>query len=118
MSIVADSAPGGLDRASMAKALSKCLQTASFYVNVANTEVLVTDAVSLQNAMPEFARSQRLTFVWNIVYDAPTLLQHLNTKVAFTVLTASFAALPFGDHRATLCGCTQLLLVTGVAASP
>jgi hypothetical protein len=47
MSIVADNAPGGIDRASMVKALSKCLQTASFYGKVAGTEVLVTDAVSL-----------------------------------------------------------------------
>ena len=71
MSIVADSARGGLDRASMAKALSKCLQTASLYGKAADTDVLMTDAVSLQNAMPEFARSQRLSFVWNSVDGAP-----------------------------------------------
>ena len=48
LSIVADNAPGagGIDRATMVKALSKCLQTAPFYGKVADTEVMVTVAVS------------------------------------------------------------------------
>ena len=86
MSSVADSAPAGLDRAAMTKALSNCLHTASFYGKVADTEVLMTDAVSLQNAMPEFSRSQRLSFVWNSAEGAPTLLHHQNIKAAFTML--------------------------------
>ena len=60
ISSAAVSAPGGLDRASMANALSTCLQTASFYGKVADTEGLMTDAVGLQNAIPKFARTPRL----------------------------------------------------------
>ena len=86
MSSVADSAPAGLDRAAMTKALSNCLQMASFYGKVADTKVLTFGAVSLQNAMPDFSRSQRLSFVWNSALGAPTLRQHQNTKAAFTTL--------------------------------
>ena len=69
----------------MDKALSRSLQSPSFYGRLTDIETVVNDVVILQNCMPAFAQFQRVVFVWNSDEDLDSQT-NAASKNAFTTL--------------------------------